>query len=92
MISVDCVSRFFELDLAAWVVANLRGQFRVGASGAESIIIFATLVFAKHIIEANLKNNRSRDSQAVMERWCPPNLDGSKSTPMKRLVGMDTGQ
>lgn len=29
--------------------------------------------FAKHILETNLKGNRSKDSQAVMDRRCPLN-------------------
>ncbi|KAH1108630.1 hypothetical protein J1N35_012398 [Gossypium stocksii] len=43
IISADCVPRFFELNLLEWVSANLRGEFWIGSSGAESRVIFAIL-------------------------------------------------
>ncbi|MBA0769658.1 hypothetical protein Gotri_018364 [Gossypium trilobum] len=101
IILADCVFIFFELDLAEWVSANLRGEFGIGSGGVESRVIFAVLCwilwknsnkyifqqvigkvedmvrstecFAVNVCETNLKGSRSRDSRAVMARWCSPN-------------------
>ncbi|MBA0686233.1 hypothetical protein Goari_013845 [Gossypium aridum] len=101
IILADCVFIFFELDLAEWVSANLRGEFGIGSGGVESRVIFADLCwilwknsnkyifeqvigkvedmvrstecFAVNVCETNLKGSRSRDSRAVMARWCSAN-------------------
>ncbi|MBA0589994.1 hypothetical protein Gorai_018715 [Gossypium raimondii] len=61
IILADCVFIFFELDLTEWVIGKVEDMVR------------STECFAVNVCETNLKGSKSRDSRAVMARWCSPN-------------------
>ncbi|KAK5811614.1 hypothetical protein PVK06_026964 [Gossypium arboreum] len=95
IISADCVIRFFSLDLAEWVNANLRRSFRLDLVELNLEFTLRFCVGCCGRIETSAFSSRVEDPEIPKLRWiygAHPTMDGSKSKLIERLVETEIGR
>ncbi|KAK5783967.1 hypothetical protein PVK06_038485 [Gossypium arboreum] len=94
IIADDCVFIFFELDLAEWVSANLRGEFGIGAGGFKSRVIFVVLCWIlwknrnKYIFQQVIGKleDMVRSTECFAVNVYETNLKGSRSRHFQAVM------